>query len=168
MNANGRQCSAPTLQGDMEFRRLGRLEKCTDRKGARLELGCGFAELEAILDRPLNHKLRLTGVLDIGSKGSKHQELCFVRECLREFDAGKMVRRSDEELAELIFGKKQPLVFAICCYRALNCKHDHFYGLAADGVIPLARKSVQRRGPNGSAVVEWAALVGFIKERRIA
>lgn len=157
-----------TLQTEMEFRRLGRLEKCTDRKGARLELGVGFAELEAILDRPLNHKLRLTGILDIGSKGSKHTELCFVRECLREFDRGQMVQRSDEDLAELIFGVKQALVFANRVYRALNCKHDHFYSLAADGVIPLARKSVQRRGPNGSAAVEWSALVAFVKTRRIA
>lgn len=155
-------------QTEFELRRTARLEKCTDRKGARLELGVGFADLEAILDRPLNHKLRLTGILDIGSRGSAHAELCFVRDCLREFDAGKMIRRTDEQLAELIWGPKRPLLKAQAVYRGLNCKHDHFYSLAADGVIPLARKSRQRRGPGGSAVVEWAALVSFIRERRFA
>ena len=155
-------------QTDMAFRHVTKKVRCVDRKGARMELGVGFAELDAILNRPLNHKLRLTGVLDIGSKGSSHEELCFVVECLREFDAEKMTRRSDAQLALLIFGEAQPLVKAKRVYEALNCKHDHFYQLAADKVIPLARRSAQRRGPGGSAVVEWSALVAFITERRLA
>lgn len=147
--------------------------KCVGRNGAHEKLGTVGHELDAILARPLNHKLRLTGVLDLASKGAGHQHLCFVVACLEEFRAGKMVKRTDDELAVLIFGelqKAQGVVAVKRLYRALNCKHDHFYRLTAGRkpVLPLAPDSKCRRGPGGSAMVEWAALVEFIAARRVS
>lgn len=157
-----------TLQTDFELRRLGKPQMCVKRDGAQQMLGVDHAGLEAILNRPLNHKLRLTGVLDIASRDASHQHLHFVVVCLREFDAGVMVKRTDAQMTELIFGPEQKLMFGVRVRRALNCTHDHFYALAADGVLPLKRGSAQRRGPGGSAVVEWSALLNFIKQRRLA
>lgn len=147
--------------------------KCVDRNGANERLGTVKHELDAILARPLNHKLRLTGVLDLAGQGAEQQHLCFVVQCLEEFVAGKMVRRTDDQLATLIFGelqKQQGMVSVKRLYRALNCKHDHFYGLTQGRkpAIRLAKESVRRRGPGGSAFVEWAEVVRFIGERRVA
>lgn len=159
---------AANAHPELDLPPSGRLEKCVARNGAQYLLGLAAWELDNVLNRPLNHKQRLMGVLCIASKGAQQSELRFVGECLREFASGKSVGRSDEQLAALIFGKARKLVRAREVYRALNCKHDHFYGLAADGLIPLARNSEQRRGPGGSAVVEWGSLVKFIGERRVA
>lgn len=147
--------------------------KCVGRNGANEKLGTVSHELDAILARPLNHKLRLTGVLDLASKDATQQHLCFLVACLEEFAAGKMVKRSDEDIAVLLFGeiqKRQGIVHVKRLYRALNCKHDHFYALTQgrNPALRLAEESRQRRGPGGSAVVKWAEIVRFIHERRIS
>lgn len=146
---------------------------CVNRNGANKELGTVSHELDAILARPLNHKLRLTGVLNLGGRKAKKQYLVFSYICLQEFKAGKMVKRTDDELAVLLFGelqKRQGVISMKRLYRALNVKHDHLYDLT-NGRKPafeLADGSNQRRGPGGSAMVEWAEVVRFIKERRVA
>jgi hypothetical protein len=151
----------------------GRPVKCVGRNGANEKLGTVAHELDAILSRPLNHKLRLTGVFDLASKDAGHQHLIFVVECLEEFCTGRTLPRTDDELAVLIFGalqKTQGVVSVKRVYRALNCKPDHFYGLTAGRkpALRLARNSAQRRGPGGSAMVAWAELVRFLGERRVA
>lgn len=163
----------PNIHPEFDGLRTGRPVKCVNRNGANERLGTVPHELDAILARPLNHKLRLTGVLDLASAGTDQQHLCFVVACLEEFVAGKMVRRTDDELAVLLLGplqKQQGLVSVKRLYRALNCKHDHFYGLTEgrNPAIRLAKNSRRRRGPGGSAFVTWDEVVRFIGERRVA
>jgi hypothetical protein len=158
------------LQAELELR-TGRPVKCVGRNGANEKLGTVSWELEKIMNRPLNHKLRLTGVLDIGSKDAAHQELRFVVACLEEFLAGRTVKRTDDELAVLLFGelqKRQGFVRVKRLYQALNCKHDHIYNLTRgrNPALRLAADSCQRTGPGGSAVVRWDEILRFIKERR--
>lgn len=159
-------------QTELELR-TGRPVKCVSRNGANEKLGTVSHELDAILARPLNHKVRLTGVLDLASKGAQHQELRFVVVCLEEFLAGKTVKRTDDQIAVLLFGelqKAQGVVRVKRLYRALNCKHDHFYNLTRGRNAPLrlAAGSACRPGPGGSGVVQWSDLVKFIGERRLA
>lgn len=165
--------SRPVRHPEFDTFRTGRLVKCVNRNGANERLGTVPHELDAILARPLNHKLRLTGVLDLSGREAEHQHLCFVVQCLEEFRNAQMVLRSDDELAVLIFGelqKQQGVVSVKRIYRALNCKHDHFYSLTEgrNPAVRLARDSRRRRGPGGSAFVTWPELVRFIGERRVA
>ena len=169
-------------QHSFDALRTGRPVKCVNRNGANERLGTVAHELDAILSRPMNHKLRLTGVLDLARPGAQQQHLGFVVECLEEFRAGRTVQRTDDELAVLLFGplqKEQGLVTFKRVYRSLNCKHDHLYLFTKAGTgraggkdkrpgLPLAEASMPRRGPGGSAVVRWSALVKFIGERRVA
>lgn len=162
-----------TAQKQFEDFRTARPVRCVSRNGANERLGTVKHELDAILSRPLNHKLRLTGVLDLAGPGAEQEHLCFVVQCLEEFRAGQMVKRSDDQLAVLIFGelqKENGVVAVKRIYRALNCKHDHIYQFTAGRrpALPLAAGSVQRCGPGGSAMVRWSDLVKFLSERRLA
>lgn len=161
-----------TRQQELEIR-SGRPVKCVSRNGANEKLGTVSHELERILARPLNHKVRLTGVMDIASKGAAHAELRFVVPCLEEFLAGRTVKRSDDQIAVLLFGelqKQQRFVRVKRIYRALNCKHDHFYNLTRgrNPEIRLVEGCTKRTGPGGSGVVRWEEIVRFIGERRQA
>jgi hypothetical protein len=159
------------VQEEIDALRAARPVKCVNRNGANRELGTVAHELDAIRSRPMNHKLRLTGVLDLASPGAQQEYLCFVVQCLEEFRAGRMVKRSDDELAVLIFGalqKEQGVVSFKRVYRALNCKHDLLYRFTQGRkpLLPLAAGSAPRQGPGGSAMVRWSDLVKFISQRR--
>lgn len=163
----------PATQETLDALRTPKLVKCVNRNGANERLGTVAYELDAILTRPLNHPLRLTGVLDLAGPAAEKEYLCFVVACLDEFRAGKMVGRDDDALAVMIFGalqRAQGVVSFKRVYRALNCKHAHLYRFTEGRrpELPLMRGSAQRRGPGGSAVVTWPALVAFIGKRRIA
>lgn len=135
------------------------------RDGAKNVLDVEDWQLEAAIDQ-------LDGVLNVASKTATRRDLRFAVICLEEFKragATNAVRkdRTDEELTELIFGKRQPLIRAQWVKSRLMVHATHFYTLAQEKVIRLARGSEQRSGPGGSAVIEWDALVSFIKQRRI-
>lgn len=133
-----------------------------DRAGARAMLDVEDWQLDRLLD---GGKIR--GVLNIASPKAR-QDIRLLVVALEEFKRELVVERSNDELAKLIFGQPQPLIRAQRIYSRLNCHATHFYDLAREGVIRLARGSEQRTGPGGSAVVEWAELRRFIQQRRLA
>ncbi len=131
------------------------------RDGAKNVLDMEDWQLEAAIDR-------LDGVLNVASKKAARRDLRFVVVCLEEFKRGLIVPRDEHQLAELIFGKAQRYVRAQWVKSRLMVHATHFYDLAEEKVIRLARGSRPQCGPGGSAVVEWDSLVTFIKQRRIA
>lgn len=133
-----------------------------DRAGARAVLDVEDWQLDGALDTGL-----IVGVLNIASARAMTRELRFTVSKLEEYQQKNVTTPDHAELAALIFGREQPLVRARWVYSRLNCHATHFYDLVAEKVLKLAPGSAQRPGPGGSAVVEWAELVGFIKRRRI-
>jgi hypothetical protein len=134
-----------------------------DNLGARAMLDAEDWQLAALVDQGL-----VRGVLDIRSATATRRELRFSVVAIEEYKRGLVTERTGADLAEILFGRPGSMVKARWVYRALNCKPCHFYLLATQRVIRLAKGSRQRVGPGGSAVVEWSELVNFINNRRIA
>jgi len=153
--------SASTSQPELQLSAARIKRPMVDRAGARAILDVEDWQLETATDR-------IDGVLNIASVKCERRELRYAVVCLEEYRRELIVPRTDAELAELIFGKMQPLIRAQRIYNRLNCHATHFYDLARERVIKLAKGSAQRSGPGGSAVVEWSALLDFIKKRRVA
>lgn len=157
-----------TLQPELALS-AARIKRPTVKNdGARAVLDVEDWQLVTLVDQGL-----IRGVLDVASRDAERRELRFAVVALEEYKRAQLAEaqlpeRTDEQLAELVFGKPQPLVRARWIYRALNCKPSHFYDLVTERVIRLARGSVQRCGPGGSAVAEWSELVRFITARRVA
>ena len=161
-----------TLQPELSLG-AARIKRPTVKNdGARAILDVEDWQLATIVDAG-----RVRGVVDVRSRSAERRDLRFSVVALEEFKravpaagsgAVASPARTDEQLAELIFGKPQPLIRARWIYRALNCKPSHFYDLVSEKVIRLARGSEQRCGPGGSAVAEWNELGRFIRERRVA
>lgn len=134
-----------------------------DRAGARVMLDTEDWQLDRLLDAG-----KIRGVLDIASRGAERQELRLLVVAIEEHKRGLVIERTDAELAAMIFGLPRPLVRVQWIYARLNCHPTHLYDLAREKVLCLAKGSEQRSGPGGSAVVAWAELLRFIKERRRA
>jgi hypothetical protein len=152
---------ATTIQPELSLHAARLRKPVVKRDGALNVLELEDWQLEAVIDR-------LDGVVNVASPRASRRELRFVVVCLEECKRGLVVPRTDEQLVELIFGKPQPLIRAQRIKSRLMIHATHFYDLARERVIRLAKGSEQRSGPGGSAVVEWSALVDFIKKRRVA
>jgi hypothetical protein len=148
---------------EVSFSVAGFKRPTCDRRGARGILGLEEWQLEPILDSG-----RIRGVVNIASPGARRAELRFLIVAVKEHQRGIVTERTDEKLAAAIFGNPRPFVRAHWVYSRLGCTPKHFYNLAAERVIPLAKDSLKRGGPGSGAIVNWKALVAFIAKRRIA
>ena len=161
----------PTIQPTLSLSAARIRRPALDRRGAIAVLDEEDWQLETIIYGPKRadrDALKLTGVIDIASRGVNKQELRFLVICLTEYKRGELVPRTAEDLAQLFFGLPQPLVRARWVYRGFACHETHLYDLHREGVLKMAKGCVQRSGPGGGGVFEWDALVDFIKKRRIA
>lgn len=154
---------ALTKQTELKLRDVRRNLPTTDLRGARDVLKLDDYRIHQLLDEGA-----IKGVLNIASPSAAKKELRFLFICLEEYAREIEVERSDELIAGMVWGLKRPLVKAHWVYTRLNCHATHFYDLARERVIKLAKGSEQRCGPGGSAVVEWADLLEFVKQRRIS
>lgn len=152
-----------TLQAELPLSAVRVRRPLTDRAGARERLDVDDWQLDRWLDAG-----KIRGVLDIASRGAEKQELRFLSVAIEEFKRELVMERTNEEFARAIFGLPQPLLRAQRIYSRLNCHPTHFYDLAREKVLRLAKGSEQRTGPGGSAVVEWSELLRFISQRRRA
>jgi hypothetical protein len=157
---------ATILQPELSLPAARLRKPVVKRDGALNVLELEDWQLEAVIDR-------MDGVLNVASPRTTRRELRFVVVCLEECKRSLRTAytppaRTDEQLTVMIFGQPQPLIRAQRIKSRLMIHATHFYDLARERVIRLAKGSEQRSGPGGSAVVEWSALVEFIKKRRIA
>lgn len=132
-----------------------------DAAGARTLLDVENWQLERLLDAG-----KIRGVWDIASPKAERQELRLLAVACMEHLKELTVEREDAELARLIFGLPEPLVRVQRIYARFNCHPTHLYDLVREKALKLAKGSMQRPGPGGSAVVEWTELLRFLKVRR--
>lgn len=106
------------------------------------------------------------GAINIAAPDAKRPELRWPTQAVQEYLAGQRVQRSDEQLAEVIFGtgaKLAGLTTSAEVIHRLLCVTEHFFNLADAGEFP----GTARPGPGRTATVAWTALVAFVKRRRI-
>lgn len=114
----------------------------------------------------------LTGVLDVSAGMGEVRELRFARQCVEEWRAGQREIRTDEELAELVFGgyaRTTGFTTRNSARRRLVVTWQTMGALTHAETprrLRLATGSAWRPGPGGSPVITWAELVRFVGERR--
>lgn len=137
-------------------------------EGAMALLQCEREALLALVDTG-----DLTGVLDVSAGTGAMRELRFTRHCVDEWLAGQCVPRTDEELAELVFGTFARTAgrlkrnaarrrLLVCASTTINLTR-----LRGPRRLCLAPGSRSRRGPGGSPEIAWPELVRFCASRRL-
>ena len=93
----------------------------TNRGGALGLLAVPDWQLESLIDAGA-----IRGVLNIASTASVRAELRFLVVAVEEFKRELRIERTNAELAEIIFGRPQPLVRAHWIRTRLLCHETHF------------------------------------------